>query len=85
MIYNWKMNIHQKAQAKPSVDPPSPCIGVCALEGPEGYCVGCLRTGDEIAEWPTASPARRRAILAELEHRHPQDAPGNATGQAAND
>ncbi|MCR9091986.1 DUF1289 domain-containing protein [Algiphilus sp.] len=56
------------------VDPPSPCIGVCALDGPEGLCVGCLRTGDEIAEWPTATAQRRRAILDDVERRNPRAA-----------
>ncbi len=28
----------------------TPCTGVCTL-GAEGYCLGCLRTGDEIARW----------------------------------
>ena len=25
----------------------TPCVGICRLDG-RGYCVGCLRTGDEI-------------------------------------
>lgn len=28
----------------------SPCIGICRL-GVDGYCEGCLRSGDEIARW----------------------------------
>lgn len=28
----------------------SPCIGICAL-GDDGYCLGCHRTGTEIAGW----------------------------------
>ena len=27
----------------------SPCIGICSLDE-EGYCEGCFRTGEEIAE-----------------------------------
>ncbi|WP_420426573.1 DUF1289 domain-containing protein [Algiphilus sp.] len=65
-------------------DPPSPCIGVCALDGPEGLCVGCLRTGNEIAEWPTATPERRRAILAETERRNPRQTAPKSRGDSAN-
>lgn len=28
----------------------SPCIGTCVL-GEHGYCLGCFRTGAEIAGW----------------------------------
>jgi predicted Fe-S protein YdhL (DUF1289 family) len=44
---------------------PSPCVYVCRLDA-QGLCMGCRRSLDEIAEWPRASEARRRAILREL-------------------
>jgi uncharacterized protein len=44
---------------------PSPCINICQLDA-QGLCVGCRRTLDEIAEWPSASEARRREILRDL-------------------
>ena len=47
---------------------PSPCVDICRLD-PRGFCVGCRRTMDEIAEWPRAGDARRRAILGELARR----------------
>jgi predicted Fe-S protein YdhL (DUF1289 family) len=47
---------------------PSPCVDICRLDA-QGLCVGCLRTIDEIIEWPRASEARRREILRELERR----------------
>ncbi|WP_421989619.1 DUF1289 domain-containing protein [Roseococcus sp.] len=42
-------------------EPPSPCRQVCVLEG--RICLGCGRSLDEIAAWPTASAASKRAIL----------------------
>jgi len=30
--------------------PLTPCTGVCRLDA-RGLCIGCLRTGDEIAAW----------------------------------
>jgi len=47
----------------------SPCTGVCKLAPDTGYCLGCLRSGREIAEWGGASEPRRREILACLDTR----------------
>lgn len=41
---------------------PSPCISICVLDG-NGLCFGCMRTGDEIAEWSNATPARQQEII----------------------
>ncbi|MBP0491403.1 DUF1289 domain-containing protein [Roseomonas indoligenes] len=43
--------------------PPSPCIGLCRLDEGE-ICQGCGRSIGEIAAWPSAGEAERRAILA---------------------
>jgi predicted Fe-S protein YdhL (DUF1289 family) len=48
---------------------PSPCIGVCRLDPDEGVCIGCLRTTDEIAAWPDASPAEQFQIVLQLRIR----------------
>jgi len=47
---------------------PSPCIDICRLDD-RGFCAGCRRSIEEIAEWPAASAARRREILRALELR----------------
>jgi uncharacterized protein len=44
-----------------SLEPASPCIGVCRLDTAD-ICVGCGRSRLEVAEWLNASPARRRQI-----------------------
>ena len=44
----------------------SPCISVCRLDPATGWCVGCLRTIDEIAAWGTLGDARRAQVMAEL-------------------
>jgi predicted Fe-S protein YdhL (DUF1289 family) len=48
--------------------PPSPCINVCALDA-QGYCSGCLRTGTEIGQWISMSPAQQWRLIAELQQR----------------
>jgi uncharacterized protein len=40
----------------------SPCIGICQLDS-RGYCLGCYRTGDEIARWRGMSDAERSHYL----------------------
>ncbi|HET7757607.1 MAG TPA: DUF1289 domain-containing protein [Steroidobacteraceae bacterium] len=48
--------------------PPSPCIGSCALDE-QGYCIGCLRTGEEIGRWSSLSATGQWQLIAELERR----------------
>jgi len=48
--------------------PPSPCTGICRLD-PQGQCLGCLRTLDEIANWPILSAAEKTALLERLGER----------------
>jgi hypothetical protein len=57
------------ADADPHDDPPSPCVGICVIDPQTGLCDGCLRTLDEIAAWWDYGPARKRAVLGELEGR----------------
>jgi uncharacterized protein len=52
-----------------SVKVPSPCIGVCTLDPAERICIGCLRTADEIARWPYATPAEQVQIVLQLRVR----------------
>lgn len=47
----------------------SPCILVCSIDLKTGYCFGCGRTRDEIAQWTLYSPEKRRDIMAELAER----------------
>ncbi len=47
----------------------SPCVKVCAMDAATGWCRGCGRTLGEIADWRTAAPDERRAVLAALPER----------------
>ncbi len=47
----------------------SPCISVCVLDEPTGFCKGCWRTVDEIAQWPRLMRSQRLEILARLAER----------------
>lgn len=47
----------------------SPCILVCTIDTASGWCLGCGRTGAEIAGWTAATPEARRAVMAELPAR----------------
>lgn len=40
----------------------SPCIGLCKLDG-RGWCVGCLRSADEIARWLGMSATEREYLM----------------------
>ncbi|HEY5206582.1 MAG TPA: DUF1289 domain-containing protein [Roseiarcus sp.] len=47
----------------------TPCINVCILDPLSALCIGCGRTGEEIAAWATMSEPERLAIMAGLEQR----------------
>jgi predicted Fe-S protein YdhL (DUF1289 family) len=50
-----------------SVSPvPSPCVSVCRIDPQSGWCEGCARTIDEIAQWSVMSDDARRAVWAQL-------------------
>lgn len=46
----------------------TPCINVCSLN-PEGICIGCYRTIDEIIGWSGFTAGERRRIMDELQGR----------------
>ncbi len=47
----------------------SPCILVCSIDFKTGYCFGCGRTRDEIAQWIAMTAATRSQVMAELPAR----------------
>ena len=53
--------------------PPSPCTGVCRIDPASGFCQGCLRTLDEIADWPMLSVREKDALLWRLKERQPPE------------
>jgi predicted Fe-S protein YdhL (DUF1289 family) len=50
----------------------SPCVDICKLDGRTGYCVACLRTGEEIRRWRKLTDTQRHRILAEAKRRQGQ-------------
>jgi len=50
-------------------DPPSPCVDVCVIDADGKFCVGCRRSLDEIAAWPTLPADQKRALLQALKER----------------
>lgn len=47
----------------------TPCIKICVIDPPSGFCIGCGRTGSEIGGWTGYSNGERRAIMASLPDR----------------
>ena len=46
--------------------PESPCTGPCQIDQATGWCLGCKRTIEEIADWPGLSARGKQAILRQL-------------------
>lgn len=49
--------------------PPSPCISVCRIDPATGWCEGCARTLQEIADWPMLSVLEKDRLLLRLAER----------------
>ena len=47
----------------------SPCVKICVLDPLSGLCIGCGRTGEEIAAWASLSETARLEIMAGLDIR----------------
>ena len=47
----------------------SPCVSLCKMDPDSGFCVGCLRTIDEIVQWAQAGDDFKRAVWAEIKRR----------------
>jgi predicted Fe-S protein YdhL (DUF1289 family) len=47
----------------------SPCVGICVIHRGAGICIGCYRTGDEIARWSAMDSAARTRLAADLPER----------------
>lgn len=45
---------------------PSPCKGICSLDARKERCVGCLRTPQQIKDWPKLDNAGRMVIVQQL-------------------
>ncbi|MDX5299537.1 MAG: DUF1289 domain-containing protein [Gammaproteobacteria bacterium] len=49
----------------------SPCVSICALDERD-ICVGCYRTGLEIAHWGLMTPDEKREVLRQVALREAQ-------------
>lgn len=47
----------------------SPCIQVCVIDPVTRFCMGCGRTGEEIASWPFKTEDERLTLMADLPER----------------
>lgn len=59
---------HAQATIDPMSDT-SPCIQLCTLDPATGFCLGCGRTGAEIASWIAMSRDERIALKQALPER----------------
>ena len=47
----------------------TPCVNICVLDDAAGICIGCGRSGDEIARRVQMSPVERRTVMDTLPER----------------
>lgn len=70
--------------AHPPAHPPapvaSPCVDVCRMDAASGWCEGCLRTIDEIAQWSALNDDAKREIWSRLALRRAASPASVTTG-----
>jgi uncharacterized protein len=47
----------------------TPCVNICVLDDRSELCVGCGRSGTEIARWVDMTSEQRRTIMKALPER----------------
>ena len=55
--------------AQPAIERHSPCVGICRLDTLTGLCIGCARSGEEIAQWSALDGDGRSEIWRLLPER----------------
>jgi uncharacterized protein len=50
-------------------DPPSPCNRICRIDTATGWCIGCLRTIEEIMDWPMLTASGKAAVIEKTKRR----------------
>jgi predicted Fe-S protein YdhL (DUF1289 family) len=48
---------------------PSPCVSLCKMDAERLYCMGCLRTIEEIINWSKADDDYKRGVWVEIRRR----------------
>ena len=85
----WRRLAEMAQHAMDGPQVPSPCQSVCVMHPGTGWCEGCLRSLDEIAQWSRMEAPAKRAVWAQLPMRMAQrlqhDAPpsGSASDRAS--
>lgn len=66
-----RVRLAQRAQAVRKLESavPSPCMSVCTMDAERAFCVGCLRSIDEIRAWSKQDDAGRRETWQRIEER----------------
>lgn len=52
----------------------TPCVSICVMDAGLGYCIGCFRTLDEIADWINLDSAARLAVWDAIAQRRNESA-----------
>jgi predicted Fe-S protein YdhL (DUF1289 family) len=47
----------------------SPCTKVCKIDQEKKWCMGCLRTVEEITVWSRSTALQKRSILVAVKQR----------------
>ena len=70
LLHKLRAFAQRNAATTPPTSPlPSPCISVCRMDDNQKYCLGCLRTLDELRVWGSADEATKHRIWLDVQAR----------------
>jgi uncharacterized protein len=77
LIHNRSLASAPAHPVNPEAGPPrSPCTNVCRIDPATGWCAGCWRTIDEIADWSSLDDAGKLDVWARIEARQDRQGAG---------
>lgn len=67
----WRRVAEMAKQLSQEAGPhlPSPCQSVCVMHPQTGWCEGCMRSLEEIAQWSRMDHVAKRAVWGQLPAR----------------
>lgn len=70
-LHHKLRSVDQKKLLAPNAPSPvpSPCVSVCRMDTARQYCVGCLRTLEELRAWGSADDNTKRDIWQRVRER----------------
>lgn len=70
ILFDFHNQLLRRARdVRAAVEVDSPCLSWCQIDSVNGWCEGCMRSLDEIADWSAMSSVEKRQVWLSIEMR----------------